>query len=271
MKIKYISKAFQSLDEFSGYLEAGKIQPLFDRGERIASVAAKHSWCTTADFDEANNFLRFGDSENARRLVGGVSVPGASLAESIRARRVRCVAGSSVNVAAALAGRPKSMYKIVRKSVPAKVVNICYDTCTGSNITAADMSAAAVKLANVILSVERAGYQVNLYAAAVTKERNEVAGCFVRVKSAGQYCDVTRLAYCLVNPSFLRRSVFRFMEVTPGLTDSGWVPGYGSANQPPEVVTAAAAAAGLAVQKSFNFYGLRTMTEAAIASAVLGS
>lgn len=271
METKYISKAFQSLDEFAGYLNAGKIQPLFDRGDRTASIAGRASWAGTENFDEANDLLRFGDRENAWRLVGGVSIPGASLAESIRARRVRCVAGSSVNVAAALAGRPKSMYKIVRKSVPAKVVNICYDTCTGSNVTAADMSAAAVKLANVILSVERAGYQVNLYAAAVTKERNEVAGCFVRVKSAGQYCDVTRLAYCLVNPSFLRRSVFRFMEVTPGLSESGWVPGYGSANQPPEVVTAAAAAAGLTVKQSFNFYGLRTMTEAAIASAVLGS
>lgn len=271
MKTKYFTKAFNSLDEYSGYLAAGIIQPLFDRGASTASVAGRASWAGTKDLEEANYLLRFGDVDNARRLVGGVTVPGASLAESIRARRVRCVAGSSVNVPAALSGRPKSMYKIVRKNVPAKVVNICYDTCTGCDIKASDMSAVAVKLANVILSVERAGYQVNLYAAAVTKQRAEVAGCFVRVKSAGQYCDITRLAYCLVNPSFLRRSFFRFMEVTPGLSEPGWVPGYGSADQGPDVVTEAAAAAGLVVQKSFNFYGLRHMSEGEIARAVLGS
>ena len=268
--MRYYSKSFPSLDEFARFLESGTIQPLFDRGEKTASVAGSASWSGTKDFAESNDLLRFGDREHARLLVGGVSVPGA-VTESIRARRVRCVAGSSVNVAAALAGRPKSMYKIVRKKVAAKVVNVCYDVCVGSNIKPGEMSAAAVKMANVILSLERAGYQVNLYAAACTTAGNEAAGCFIRIKSAGQYCDVSRLAYCLVHPSFLRRSSFRFLEVLPGLSESRWIPGYGSANLDRAIVRELAAAAGISAGRSFNFYDVCRMDEAAIAAAVLAA
>lgn len=49
----------------------------------------------------------------------------------------------------------------------------------------------------------------------------------VKVKDPGQYLDIRKLAYVLVNPSFLRRHFFRLAETDPDLTQSYWNIGYG--------------------------------------------
>lgn len=269
VKKRFFAKSFASLDAFAGYLSEAPVTDLF-RG-REASVKGTKKFTTTETLEEAASLLRFGDVENARSLVAGVAVPGAVTA-SIRARRVRCIAGSSVNVPAALAGRPKSMYKIVRSRVPAKVLNLAYNQNIDYTIPASEIVAVAVRLANVILSLEKAGYQVNLYSAVCVYKGAEAVGCFVRVKSAGQYLDVTRLAYCLVNPSFLRRSVFRFIETLPGLTDAGWPGSYGCVSISEEDVASLARAAGLgAASRVLSFYDVRRLDEAGIAAAVLAA
>lgn len=273
MKTKYFSKSFASLDAFAGYLETAQITDLFKRAEDRSSEeesSRRTKWTTTASLAESIDLLKNGDLKNARRLVGGVAVPGA-VTESIRARRVRCVAGSSVNVAAALAGRPKSMYKLVRRSVPAKVLNVCYNMNAPCVVSAEDLVRVSLLVANTVVSLERAGYQINLFAAVCLHEAAEAVGCFVRVKSAGQYLDVTRLAYCLVNPSFLRRSVFRFIETFPGLAEDGWRRHYGRIDVNAEDVAGLAAAAGLAGPRVLSYYDIHDRDEAGIAAAVLGA
>lgn len=268
MKTRYFAKSFPSLDAFAGYLDRAKSTDLFKGRE--ASISGKKSFAGTESLEEAASLLRFGDLKNAERLVAGVAVPGA-VTESIRARRVRCVAGSSVNVAAALSGRPKSMYKIVRSRVPAKVLNLAYNQNIDYTVAASEIVTVAVRLANTILSIEKAGYQINLYSAVCVHKGSEALGCFVRVKSAGQYLDVARLAYSLVNPSFLRRSVFRFIETLPGLTNPAWPLGYGSVAVSGEDVDGLAAAAGLAGSRVLSFYNIRHLDEAGVAALVLGS
>lgn len=273
MKKRYFSKSFKSLDAFAGYLDAAEVQPLFSRKDDRSSEeesSSRSRWTTTKSLAESADLLKFGDRANARRLVGGVSVPGA-VAESIRARRVRCVAGSSVNVAAALAGRPKSMYKIVRKNVPAKVLNIAYNENMPSGVDASEAVRVSCMVANTIISLEKSGYQVNLYSAVCLHDSGEVVGCFVRVKSAGQYIDVSRLAYCLVNPSFLRRSVFRFVETLPGLESDGWRRHYGRCDVEPEDVSGLARAAGLDGPRVLSFLDICKWDEARIAAAILGA
>lgn len=274
MKTKYFSKSFASLDAFAGYLETAQITELFKRAEDRSSEeesARRTKWTTTASLPESLDLLKNGDLKNARRLVGGVAVPGGAVTDSIRARRVRCVAGSSVNVAAALAGRPKSMYKIVRRLVPAKVLNICYNMNAPFQISAEDLVRVSLLVANTVVSLERAGYQVNLFAAVCLHEAAEAVGCFVRVKSAGQYLDVTRLAYCLVNPSFLRRSMFRFVETFPGLAEDGWRRHYGRIDVTSEDVAGLAAAAGVTGARVLSYFDIHDRDEAGIAAAVLGA
>ena len=49
----------------------------------------------------------------------------------------------------------------------------------------------------------------------------------VRIKSANEKLNVSKLAFPLVHPSMLRRLFFRFIEVYPHVTKS-FVSGYGS-------------------------------------------
>ena len=49
----------------------------------------------------------------------------------------------------------------------------------------------------------------------------------VRIKSANEKLNVSKLAFPLVHPSMLRRLFFRFIEVYPNVTKS-FVSGYGS-------------------------------------------
>ena len=265
---RYLSLSFPSLDAFASYLDGATVQPLFKGAENSGIISkSRTSWAGSASLAEASELLKFGDRENAAALVAGVRLPSVRVA-SVRPRLVRSVAGSSVNVAAALAGRPKSMYKIARPSVPAKVLTLAYDMSAAGVVPAAELRAGSLKVANVILSLEKAGYRVNLYAAVTSLAGSQCCGMFVRVKSAEQYLDIARLAYCLVHPSFLRRHFFRFAETLPGL-GSSFVNSYGRNVEDERDFAGLLDAAGLRGCRLLTFQKVRRLDESQIAAAAL--
>ena len=78
-----------------------------------------------------------------------------------------------------------------------------------------------------IKKIEAQGIRVNLnliwgVAAGNTKEVTKV-----RLKSANERLNISKLAFPLVHPSMLRRLCFRYLEVAPTVTKS-YTLGYGS-------------------------------------------
>jgi hypothetical protein len=79
----------------------------------------------------------------------------------------------------------------------------------------------------IVKKIEAQGYRVNLDVISPAEEGNEIAICRVRVKSASERLNVSKVAFPMVHPDMLRRMVFRFREVNPEIKNHGWSSGMG--------------------------------------------
>ena len=78
--------------------------------------------------------------------------------------------------------------------------------------------------------MEKAGYRAGLSVMFSATKGAERYNIIVKVKDPGQYMDLRKLAYILVNPSFLRRHCFRALETEQELREP-WNHGYGGVTE----------------------------------------
>ena len=262
--MQYFVKSFENLSSFADFCKSAPVNAVF-KNATLESEHGRPSWTGTDSLAAADYLLQYGDRKNAERITntaaGGLK---SNSADDIRARRVRSITGSSVNVAAALTGRPKAMYKIERKIVNTKVLNFAFNCAADYTIEADSLAASAARLVSAILGIEKKGYRVNLYACMIAKTSKETSAAFVKIKDSKTYIDKTKMAYPLINPSFLRRHSFAFIERNPGLTGSFWTFAYGYPVKNADEQRTAAEAAHLNLQKIVNYYDICDMDEAGI-------
>lgn len=273
------SKSFCNLDSFAKFLEKGKTGAAFlkrEDGPSSTKISGyRTEWTGTASFEEADRLFQFGDEKSAKKMAPAALTKAADVpAVDLRARRVRSVAGFSPNVPAVLQGRPKTMYKLVRQKVDSKVVTFCYDCASDWTIDSEVRAAAALKLVNTILGIEKKGYRVNLYVCACMKGTDEACGAFIKIKDSGTYMDRKKMAYPLINTSFFRRHMFKFMETAEGLKERVWSRAYGYAIDKDraghELRLKIASAAGVHVENIVSYYDIKDLDEAGIATLLMG-
>ena len=262
--MQYFVKSFENLTSFADFCKTAPVNSVF-KNSVLESEHGRPSWTGTASLADADFLLQYGDRKNAERITntaaGGLK---SNSADDIRARRVRSVTGSSVNVAAALAGRPKAMYKIERKIVNTKVLNFAFNCAADCTIEAEQLAVTAARLTSAILGIEKKAYRVNWYVCMIAKTSKETSAAFVKIKDSKTYIDKTKMAYPLINPSFLRRHSFAFIERNPGLRGSFWTFGYGYPVKSADEQRTAAEEAHLNLQKIVNYYELKDKDEAGI-------
>lgn len=148
--------------------------------------------------------------------------------------RERAYAGSTCNVARAVSGLPKDMYR--RKAAPAPVrkVRIVYNSSTACRTSAQDMERAGNCLFQVAYSLSRAGVQVEIVVAAIStscdaykelvednywvtvcRPKTEARGCYVTVKGYNEIFNPAKLSFALCSPSLVRRFGFLWLERAP--------------------------------------------------------
>ena len=149
----------------------------------------------------------------------------------IRCRQVNSVVGYAPNVPNYLRGVPVSMIGQNRVRVQSsKVVSIVYNFTVNCGVSEETIINESVKLLSVINSMEKAGYRAGLSVMFSATKGAERYNIIVKVKDPGQYMDLRKLAYILVNPSFLRRHCFRAMETEQELREP-WNRGYGGVTE----------------------------------------
>lgn len=254
------SKSFQNLDALRRYLDTAANSKLFANTNESRTGSEKFTG--TASYQAANEMLRDGDAENASKLkaAAGSGLKAAS-GDGQRVRHYSAVCGGSVNVPNMLMGLPKSMIatkKVIYKD--SKVLSLIYNASIDCKVKADEINKVSAYLVNAIMGLEKKGYRVNLYVMHASTRGNEKCAAFVRIKDSGQYMDVKKMAYPLVNPSMLRRHYFRFLETVPGLKDPLWLYTYGRPVMEKETALDLAKEAGLNVKKIVSFYDIRKMT-----------
>ena len=124
---------------------------------------------------------------------------------------------------------------ITKKNVPVKqkVVELTKAISYTSNITPEQIEEQSIKCLMIVARLESLGYRVILnviranwdWAYGHKARHLEVAK--IRIKSADERLNISKVAFPLVHPSMLRRLMFRYTEVAPTVPRS-FVDGYGA-------------------------------------------
>lgn len=217
--MKNLSTKFNSITAFSAWLKNTAPKGYFKDKEFLSSEYGTENFTGTANFIDADNLLKYGWNDGARR-VSAVMASGGVGSAPVR-RVVNSVVGFAPNVPTAIAGRPKNMRRAVKREEPRRVVSIVYNCCVAADVDAPDMERAAAKLFNVVTGLERAGVRVELWVAMINIIKDQNASAAVKIKSADQPFNMLKMVYPCIHPSFFRRHLFAFIE-RAGVTGKSW-------------------------------------------------
>ena len=216
---KVLFNKFNSVDEFAKWLQVtpqtakGKE---FDASNEISRSNTK--FAGTESFEEAQNLMKYGDKVNAAKITATIrKIKAQGKGNETRNKLYNSPCGFMPIVPKVLAGEPNNMLAIKKQTYKStKVINIAYNVAVSCSITVNQLTETAAKVANVIASLEKNGYRVNLYAYACGRDlRFNYYFLLVKIKDSGKYLDTLRIAYPLVNSSFLRRHLFTYLERLP--------------------------------------------------------
>lgn len=208
---------FNSLDEFYNYITKTPLNDTF-KWNRLGSVESDYSFTNTYSFKEATDLFRKGWSEMSELLTQRLKAEGV-IESTMTTKTVQSVEGYHPIVPLYLMGIPNNM--VSRKMVPMKkkVVTLNKSLNYSAKIKKEDIITESVKAFKLIKKLESQNYRVNL---------NLVFGVFVydekyfikiRLKSANEKLNISKLSFPLVHPSMLRRLFFRFEEVYPDVSE----------------------------------------------------
>ena len=217
---KVIFNKFDSVEEFSNWLQ---VTPQTAKGKEFNSSnkigKSRTKFTSTESFEEAQELLKYGDKVNADKIAATIrKIKAQGKGNETRNKLYNSPCGFMPIVPKVLAGDPQNMLAIRKERYNStKVLNVAYNVAVDCTRTTEDLIKTAAKVANVIASLEKNGYRVNLYAYSCGRDlKNNYYSLLVKIKDSGKYLDTLRIAYALVNPSFYRRHIFGYMERLKG-------------------------------------------------------
>ena len=224
---RVVFKKFESVTELSEFI---KNTPQTKEGKKYSSsLRGSKSFCGTENFDEAENLLIFGDSENAENVRKNIEQITAGLkgknksfrgAKTLSYTLKSSAVGFLPIVPKYLAGEPENMMNLhkVQKQTT-KVLNICVYIGALCDVTAEELNLCLCRILCAVFALEKEGFRVNLFVvstASFKRGKDGVFGYSVKIKDSGQKIDLLKIAYSLCHPSSLRRHGFAVFERLDG-------------------------------------------------------
>ena len=201
---------FESISEFQRAINTREVHEFYK--DILSSENATKTFTGTESYEEAENLLLHGDKGIAAKLV---ECNGKRMNEAKKNTIYNSPVGFVPNIPNYLSGRPDNMFAVKTQTYKScKVLNVCVNSAVSFDVTTKDIIAFNQKLLNVVYTLEKRGYRLNLYVGVVaefSKSKN-IGACFIKVKDSGKLLNVTNVAYPLCNASFLRRHFFKWVE-----------------------------------------------------------
>ena len=218
---------FDSLQEFYNYICDTPFNEAF-RWTKRSSVDGDKHWTKTESFEEAVSLFKNGWSDMASKLVQKLKVIESKTEPTMKPRNTLSVCGYQAVVPLYLQGVPNNMMNKKMVPVKQKVITLNKSLDYNGGTSSDKIVEESIKAMQIVKKLEAQGFRCNLNICLGTSagypEKQFIIK--VRIKSANEKLNVSKLAFPLVHPSMLRRLFFRFIEVYPNVTKS-FVSGYG--------------------------------------------
>lgn len=228
-----ISLKFNSVGSFSQYLNSHKTNTLFNGRDLSSqrSTGYDKNFTGTSSFEEANKLM-----------VNGWSVKAAKLNQILKtkpkqvpvqhSRMQYSVVGFQASVPRYIQGIPQNMFDKHVETKKEKIVVINKDISYNCSYTTDQIEEYSVRALQIIQRIEATGKRVELNV--IWGDTSKYFGGFgqdvyvkVCIKHPNERLNISKMAFPLVHPSFLRRMMFRFLEVCPEIHDREFLDGYG--------------------------------------------
>ena len=217
---------FESLQEFYEYITNTPTNKAFTKREAEHDLSSHNNrrseWYGTESFEEASNMMRDGWTIGAQNLTQKLKLAETNKEVQNTYKNVLSICGYQAIVPLYLNGVPNNM--INKKIVPVKkkVITINKALSCSCTVSSETMMEESVKAFQIIKKIEATGIRVNLNLLISTGH----VCVKIKLKSASERLNLSKLAFPLVHPSMFRRLYFRFIEVYPTIPRS-FAFGYG--------------------------------------------
>ena len=225
-KVTTYIREFNNLNEFEGYITKNPLNDVF-KWAKLSSTNSSYKFTETHSYEEATELFKNGWNDMAKKLTKTLKVNQNQVEDAQVQKILFDVVGFQCSVPRYLQGIPTSM--VNKKLVPVKqrVITLNKDISYNCGITTEQIIEASVQTLQLIKKIEAQGVRVNLNLIWGVKAGNRKEVVKVRLKSANERLNISKLAFPLVHPSMLRRLCFRYIEVAPTITKS-YSFGYGA-------------------------------------------
>lgn len=226
---KVVKVEFNSLGEFYNYLCETPLNDAFrwQAKESDAKGPGSTAWTKTESFEEASDLFKHGWSEMSDTLVQRLKAEESKMEPVMTSKNVLGVQGYQAVVPLYLMGVPTNMVRRQMVPVKQKVITLNKSVNYHGGVGSSRIIDESVKALMLIKKLEAQHYRCNLNLVLGTFTYGRSFVVQIRIKSASEKLNVSKLSFPLVHPSMLRRLLFRFIEVHPLVTPD-FVRGYGS-------------------------------------------
>lgn len=227
---------FNTIREFNDYINKTPLNALFRWSSLASSKTSvnRTKFTGTKNYDEAQDLLKYGWDDMSKKLEQKLNIVCKEMEPTTKNKAQFDVVGFQASVPRYLQGIPTSM--VNKKKVPTKqkVITVVKNIGYSCSVTTEEIIEESVKALAIVKKLEAQGFRVNLDIITAlcssdrrNLEKDEVAICRIRIKSASERLNISKVAFIMVHPSMLRRLVFRFIEVEPNIKSSTFTSYYG--------------------------------------------
>jgi len=209
---------FNSLNELYRYITDTPYGSIF-QAEHIRSSITGNEWFTgTKSYDEAVDLFLHGWRAEAQVLTKKLN--DIKIDNATKQKTTYDVVGYQASVPRYLQGIPTNMYNKKKVSEKKKIITLVKDISYHAGISKQVIEEESIKVLHLVRTLETQGYAVNLYIILGSADKKQGVLCRIKIKSASERLNVSKVAFPLVHPSMLRRILFRLIEVDPTLHGS---------------------------------------------------
>lgn len=203
---KIYMEEYNSISEFVQTINSRPQNPEITS---TASIDSDYSFTGTYDYNEAENLLLHGWTEESEKLNEMLKL------KALKEKSVKNtydVAGFQCSVPRYLQGIPTNMInqKVVTKKQ--KVITITKNVAYSFYVSKEKIEEESIKVLQLVNSLEKQGYRVIINVMIISKKGDTIIANKVRIKNANERLNLSKVSFPLVHPSYLRRILFRWME-----------------------------------------------------------